>query len=73
MSICVSVCVLGGGGERDMGRDREKERERENVEKYNFSDQIFLPVGVCACVWSHSVVWMSVAAAHGLSSLASRL
>ena len=56
-----------------MGRDREKERERENVEKYNFSDQISLPVGVCACVRGHSVVWTSVAAAHGLSSLASWL
>ena len=64
MSICVSVCVLG-----EEGRDRE-ERERENVKKCNFSDPIFLPVGVCACVLSHSVMWTSVLAARGLSSLA---
>ena len=68
----MSVCAWGGGerrGERCGERQRgEGERERENVKKCNFSDQIFLPVGVCTCVLSHSVMRTSVVAACRFSS-----
>ena len=59
-----------GRGERHGERQREGEgeRERENVKKCHFSDQIFLPVGVCTCALSHSVMRMSVVAACRFSS-----